>query len=443
MSSAARWAIRSLTAVLLSTALAWGGVALAPPAGADASLALTPEQGPPGTSVHVHGYGFEDCLTRRQSATGGGQRYPAQIDVTFADGSPVAAVADPDSGEFETDLGVPSDAAPGAYEVKAVCTAKGSGIRATAQFTVTPPAEPALLLEPGSAPGNTTVRATGSGFDACTGGTATLSWDGIPALEVDPDPAGIEQGGFTAEFDVPADTAAGGYTVTAQCGDDDTIRAEAPFTVEPGRGPSPPSTPDVALDPAEGPAGTSPVRMSGSGFDCREVDVLWDGGSMETVGVDDDGTFTAEFAVPADGAEDRHTVRAQCTDDAAAGAEAGFTVTAPGPNPTPNPTPDGTTTPVPTPEPDPDPDDTVPVGLVVGSSLLGAGLLAAAGLALLGRRPRGPRWVRGHVSARLRPLPAATAVTDTREDRGSGTRTVRLEPHADPGERTVTEEDRP
>ncbi|MEU6863926.1 hypothetical protein ABZ924_11720 [Streptomyces sp. NPDC046876] len=424
-----------MTAVLLGTAVAWGGVAVAPPARADASIELTPAEGPRGTSVHVHGYGFQNCLTSRQGATGGGRRYPAQIDVTFADGSPVPTQADLDSGEFETDVGVPSDAAPDRYEVKAVCTAKGSGIRATAQFTVTPPPEPALALEPESAPANTTVRATGSGFDACAGGTAVLSWDGSPGLEVEPDPAGIGQGGFTAEFDVPADTAAGDYTVTAQCVDDDTVNAVARFTVEAGPGPSPPSsTPRVALDPAEGPAGTSPVRVSGSGFDCREADVLWDGGSVETVSVDDDGTFATEFAVAAGEAEEQHTVRAQCADDAGVGDDEVFTVTAPGPGPVPPPTPN------PTPNPPPPPDGVVPIGLVVGASLLGVGLLAA-GLVLLGRRPRGPRWVRGHVSARLRPLPAATAVVDTRQDPGPGTRTVRLEPHADPGERTVTEEE--
>ncbi|MEU3774584.1 hypothetical protein AB0F11_15540 [Streptomyces sp. NPDC032472] len=428
-----------MTAVLLGTAVAWGSVAVAPPARADSSIELTPTQGPRGTSVHVHGYGFQDCLTSRQSATGGGRRYPAQIDVTFADGSPVPAQADPDSGEFETDVGVPPDASPDTYEVKAVCTAKGSGIRATAQFTVTPPPEPALALEPDSAPGNSTVRATGSGFDSCTSGTAALSWDGSPGLEVDPDPAGIEQGGFTAQFNVPAETAAGDYTVTAQCVDDDTIHAEASFTVEAGQGPSPPSTPHVALDPAEGPAGTSTVRVSGSGFDCREVDVLWDGGSMQDVSVDDDGTFATEFAVSADEAEEQHTVRAQCADDAGVGDDEVFTVTAPGPAPVPRPTPNPTS---PSPLPPP-PDGMVPIGLVVGASLLGVGLLAAAGVAFLGRRARGPRWVRGHVSARLRPLSAATAAVDTREDPGSVTRTVRLEPHADPGERTVTEEDGP
>ncbi|MER7466590.1 hypothetical protein [Streptomyces sp. NPDC097981] len=114
------------------------------------------------------------------------------------------------------------------------------------------------------------------------------------------------------------------------------------------------------------------------------------------------------------------------------------------PNPTlPNPTPSNPA-PIPNPTatspiPGPGPDDAVPVGLVVGSSLLGVALLAGLGGAFLTHRHRGPRWVHGHISSRLRPTAAATEVAEP-SDSGPPTHSVRLEPHPDPGDQTVEED---
>ncbi|MBW5483211.1 hypothetical protein [Streptomyces bambusae] len=357
MSSVVRWASRSLTAVLASTAIAWGGVAVPAPGPAPAATAVPapepyivpdPDHGPPGERVVVYGYGFQQCydppLPTSDDAAG---PTPRDIHVTWQGANPSIARADLDSGEFEADMTAPSDAAPGTYEVRAECV-------------------------------------------------------GIPA-----------------------------------------IHAEAWFTVDGGGSPSqPPATPDVTLDPTEGPAGTESVKVFGSGFTCPSVDVLWDGASVRTVDVGGDGSFATALDVATDAEPAEHTVRAQCTASAETGDEAGFTVVGPPPSepPTDSPSdsPDTSNTPD-TPD-TPDSVDAIPFGLVVGSSFLGVALLAIAGAVLLNHRPRGPRWVQQHVSARLRPTAGLTDVAEPYEGAGPGTRSVRLEPHADPGDLSVKED---
>ncbi|MFD7835492.1 hypothetical protein [Streptomyces sp. NPDC059761] len=439
------WAGRSLTAVLLSTAFAWGAPVAAPAAtspvqaAAAESITLDPSQGPPGSRVGVHGSGFSRC-TKTGLAPEPRPAEAAEIRVTWEGSDNPSVVKADAAGEFDTDVTVPSDASPGSYVVTALCTVN-SKLEATATFQVTPePGPTALALDPAEGAVQTSVTATGSGFGGCTAddgqaGTVTLSWDGNPLPDVTPAEVTVDGDAFTAEFAVPSDTDAADHTVTATCVGYEQISAEQRFTVTTAPGPQP----EVTLDPPALPFGGGSVTVSGSGFNCPEVALSWDGEEWDTVAPAEDGAFDTGFEVTPDTGGASYTVRAQCTDDPGVGAEAAFTVTGSGPVP-PTPTPPTPDPPTPTPDPTPDATPvTVPVGLVVGSSLLGAALLALAGSAFLSHRHRGPRWVHEHVSSRLRPAPAATDVAEPSET-GPPTRSVRLEPHPDPGDQTLKEE---
>ncbi|MFD4248059.1 hypothetical protein ACFWP3_41780 [Streptomyces sp. NPDC058525] len=365
MSAVVRWSVRSLTAVFLSAAVAWGSPVAAPPARAGA---------------------------------------PAP--------APVVAVAAP---------------------------------------------APSLVLSPAEGEAGTPVLVDGSGFAGCFGkrpGTVSLYWDD----EVPVGSAQMAQGeeGFTAEFAVPADASAGEHLVRAVCDRNDAYVATAAFTVVDGELPPPVGEPVVTVTPDQGRAGIAQPVLTGAGFDCPSVELLWDGGLLGSSEVSEEGTFEATLQISDTETAGDHALLVRCAGDPGRAAEASFTVTAPDPSVEPSPEPSATDTdPVPTPDPPtpapptPDPPTPVPpdpnansgsgpasVGWVVGSSLLGAGLLAAAGAAYLAHRQRGPRWVHEHVGTRLRPSPGSTGVS------GPPGHSVRLEPRADPGEQTVQEEDR-
>ncbi|MGW8781409.1 hypothetical protein ACWGNM_25600 [Streptomyces sp. NPDC055796] len=388
----------------------------------------------------MRGFGFGNCTTAgfvpepRPAEAG-------EIHVTWEGGGDPSVVTADAGGEFETEVTVPADAAAGSHEITALCTVN-SKLRATADFEVTANTGPTdLALEPAEGPVGTSVAVTGSGFDGCTtdsgeAGAVTLAWDGNPLPDVAPPETPVDGGAFTAEFAVPSDAQPSDHTVTATCAGDEQVSAEQSFTVTAAPGPRP----EVRLDPPSLPFGGGSVAVSGSGFNCPEVALSWEGEQWDTVTPAEDGTFDTGFEVTPDTGEASYTVRAECTDDPGAGAEAAFAVTGGGPVP-PTPTPPTPTPPTPTPNPTPEPTPgTVPVGFVVGSSLLGAALLALAGYAFLGHRHHGPRWVHDHVGSRLRPAPAATDVAEPSET-GPPTRSVRLEPHPDPGDRTLKEED--
>ncbi|MBT2545207.1 hypothetical protein J7E99_32015 [Streptomyces sp. ISL-44] len=439
MSAVVRWSGRSLTAVLLSTAVAWGSPVAAPPAQARAaaSIVLTPDQGSPGTPVVVSG----SCGSGPTANTAVGAR--DNIRVRWDD-SQVGATDSNADGAFELSFSVPDDASAGPHPVTVDCVYSVRST-ATATFTVAPLAVPALTLSPAEGPAGTPVRVDGSGFGSCPGklpGTVSLLWDGsaIGSAEV---ATGAD--GFTADITVPADATPEAHDVRAVCDRDDRIVATAPFTVDGGGSLPPDQDPVVTLVPDEGQAGTAQPLLSGSGFNCSSVDLLWDGGTLGSSEVSEAGTFETRVQVAADEPTGDHAMLVRCASDPGQAAEASFTVTAPGPSPEPETTgPGPTPSPVPSPVPPtpvpptltPGDQSSTPVGWVVGSSLLGVGLLAAAGAAMLSHRQRGPRWVHEHVSTRLRPSPGTTDVI------GPPGHSVRLEPRTDPGEQTVQEEDR-
>ncbi|MBD0741415.1 hypothetical protein BG418_07925 [Streptomyces sp. CBMA152] len=485
---------RSLTAVLLSTAVAWGtpvatagavgpvaAVASTSPVKAVAStyITLDPTQGAAGSRVGVHGYGFDNCHTypsypsypspsvvgpsSSASPSPSAEPTPGPIDVTWGNGGNPSVVTADAQGAFETDVTAPSDATPGTYDETARCTVD-SKLKATAQFTVTAKSGPATLaLDPGEGPVQTSVTVTGSGFENCPAngasgggqpGTVTLTWDGSPLAVDPPTELTVADGSFTAKASVPSDAdPTADHTVRAVCAGYPELAAEAHFKVtspspQPSPptppptplGPSPTSNPHLTLDPTSLSTSGGSVEASGSGFNCPQVELSGDGQAVETVDTAADGTFDAQLSVQADSAEGRHTVRAQCATQTDVADEAVFTVTGDGPVPSP-PTPNPTTiVPNPTPNPSPGLDNAVPVGMVVGSSLFGVALLAAVGSAFFIRHHRSRGWAQGHIRCRLRPTTAPTTEVAEPPDSGPPTHSVRLEPHADPGDQTVEED---
>ncbi|MGW2420142.1 hypothetical protein ACWC0C_12960 [Streptomyces sp. NPDC001709] len=239
-------------------------------------------------------------------------------------------------------------------------------------------------------------------------------------------------GTFDTGLNVSADAAPGGYPMAATCAHHRNVHAEATFTVLPadeGR-------PVLVLNPTAGEPGTA-VTATGSGFNCSKVDVVWDDNdtALAVTTVAGDGTFATDFQVPAGAPRATHTVRAACTPGSGTSAETGFTVTSVGPNTSGT---NGTGTPTPAPTTAPTPHST-PVAWVVAPSAFAAALLAlAAASVLLNHRHPGPRWVRKHISTQPRPG-VGTADLRKQADTGPATRTVRLEPHADPGDQSLNE----
>ncbi|WP_264201255.1 hypothetical protein [Streptomyces antimicrobicus] len=353
--------------------------------------------------------------------------------------------------------------------------------------------QPGLALSPAEGPAGSPLVAAGSGFEGCFSkhaGTVSLYWEGEPVGSAE---AARGADGFTADLTVPADEGPGEREVRAVCDRDDRFVATAYFTVVDSE-PSPPAEEAaVTLTPSEGEAGAAEPLASGSGFNCSNVDLLWDDEPLGSSEVSEEGTFEATLRIATDMPAGDHVLLARCTADPGTTAEATFTVTPtaatptdpdstdPAPNPPEPPDPTVPLPPdpnvpnppdpnVPNPPDPPDPPDpnvpdvdpadpdapdppdppdpnvpdvdlntdaggTVPVAWVVGPGLVGVGLLAAAGAALLAHRQRGPRWVHEHVRARLRPH------TPTTDVEGPPGHSVRLEPRPDPGEQTVREED--
>ncbi|WP_093781771.1 hypothetical protein [Streptomyces sp. yr375] len=256
-------------------------------------------------------------------------------------------------------------------------------------------------------------------------------------------------------FEVPDDDAFRAHTVGASCGN--KTYGTARFTLTP----APDRDPDIALDPTSGSSGTS-VTVTGSGFPCSEVSVSWDDGDELVTGakVSTEGDFEEDFDVPEGSSATTHTVRAACTQSADEYySDADFTVTgtesnspspgdssnggteSDGTNRESNGTGNGTTGAT-------DPGaiggtgggdgggTAMPVGWVVGPSVFGALLLLGLLSSLMNHRQRGPRWVRDHISTALRSGSAGSGTVELRErrDSDSANRTVRLEPHPDPGD---------
>ncbi|MEV6245963.1 hypothetical protein AB0M38_07125 [Streptomyces sp. NPDC051742] len=290
----------------------------------------------------------------------------------------------------------------------------------------------------------------GTGFEGCSAGTVYLHVVDGPEIA-----SGIpveENGDFSYTEPIPADTDPDTYTFRAECTDEPSLYADADLVVES------PGEPLLTLAEEEGVKGNN-VQVEGTGFRCSNVDLLWDGDEppLATAPVNETAAFVTEIPVPSDAEPGAHMVRAVCHDYPEQYSEASYEVTDEPGLTSPTPTDPGATDPnqaVPNPtnpnQTDPNPavppgttGGSTPVGWVVGPASLGGALaLAAAAAVYFGRLHRGPRWVRNHVRATLRPATGDTALIEHWSPGEAPTRSTRFDPHPDPGRQTLDEEDR-
>ncbi|MEU9480684.1 hypothetical protein [Streptomyces sp. NPDC048191] len=478
MSSAVRLLLRSLIAVLASIAIARTPTAFSAPAatGGSVSIVLSPSAGPSRTGVHV---GFASCVrttTGPTGPTGSGTTQPSPTPtgpttppstaaspgpagrgvharagpapgtITYLrwDGGDVPFTASVTDGTGSAEFRVPDGATVGPHSVTAGCDNGSVTVAGAGTFTVTPTSggsaspsahAPLIALEPSQGRPGASLQVYGAGFEGCVPsgkpGTVELSTNGQIHARVRVAPG---TGMFQTQLKVADDATPGDYPMVATCARHRDVQAKATFTVLPGDE----GRPVLMLDPAEGDARTA-LTATGSGFNCSKVEVLWDDDTpLAVTAVSRDGTFATDFQVPAGASRATHMVRAACTPGSGTSAGTQFTVTGAGPNTgggdggntggtgtggTGGGTGGGNTS--------------TPVGWVVGPSAFAAVLLAlAAGSILFSHRHPGPRWVRKHLRTAPRPA-AGTADLHQQSDTGSANRTVRLEPHPDPGDQNL------
>lgn len=194
-------------------------------------------------------------------------------------GSQVASSTANTGGSFSVSFVVPT-LGPGQYTVAA--TGQTSGASATTSFTITS-TNTAVSLSPAQGPPNTSVTATGTGFEA--GETVQVVFNGTAVGSAT---VGTN-GGFSATFTVP-NLAAGQYTVTAT-GQTSRGSATATFTING-------SAASLSLSASQGPPGTG-VTASGTGFTPGEtIQITVNGASLGTAQADQNGNFTTSVQVP-------------------------------------------------------------------------------------------------------------------------------------------------
>jgi hypothetical protein len=210
----------------------------------DAAVALTPVQGPVGSSAMLTGTGFTSLgsvtVAFASAPLTFGSCSPGTL---LPDGTTITATA---SGGFACTFTVPSSSV-GAHTVQA--TDAGTGQMPTATYTVT---TPKITLNPNQGPNGVSVVVSGTGFTpgmtitTGIGPGATMGSCGVPVSGT---------GAFTCPT-TPVTGMTGSYTVTATGSDGGLDNATALFTIK---------TESLTLAPAQGPSGAT-ITASGNGF---------------------------------------------------------------------------------------------------------------------------------------------------------------------------------
>ncbi len=368
------------------------------------SLALSPEQGGPGTRVKATASGLGACLGGSANTISwqwdGG---PLQTSPAQTDGSIVT---------FE----VPADASPtDGHTVTASCGAQS----ATAPFAVTAIAKPALTLDESQGLRGSKLTANGTGFD-CGDDRVQILWDGKTPLGDGP------SGTFAAQLTIPEDASISQHTVVATCQNHADVTDSQPFAVtKDTTGVEVEAAPaSLAVEPSRGGAGLD-VHVVGHRFACTEsriVELSWDDQPLATSTSEASGDLDTSISVPANAEAGSHLVRASCS--AGSGiATAGFTVIVTGTRPE--------TTPPPPPPPPP------PWGIAGWVVLVIVAVLAVVAYRHW-RKPRAQPTPRVYATVSSASGPPLVTTRET-PARGEVTHALRLQVHADLGTESISE----
>jgi hypothetical protein len=232
-------------------------------------LTVTPDNGPPGMTVTVEGRGFA-------SNEDGIELFYYLADSYETVDSGIIADA---KGSWETSFQVPTSTR-GEHKLDAQGAISQLYDVEGATFQVTA----GISLDKSMGFVDDTVTMTGSRFAAGERGIQIL-FDGQAVVT---DIKANSQGEWEASFDVP-EMPTGEYTVTAE--GDQTRKEDVGglgFEIEP----------DIVLSPTQGHVGTN-LTVTGHGFVASEdVNIMYDGGTIETAETNDQGSFEISFRAP-------------------------------------------------------------------------------------------------------------------------------------------------
>ncbi|MFC5823812.1 FGLLP motif-containing membrane protein [Nonomuraea insulae] len=316
------------------------------------SMTASPTQGQVSTWVRVTGSGFP-CASATLRWEGDPARWPVEVR----------------KGTFSRAITVPIDSRYGDRRITGEC----EGTTVSRLFLVRA-RTPSLDVVPTNPLAGTEVTVSGSRFDCGEGsglpGPVTITL-GSRTADAEADGSGAFHQRMPAT--ATATAASGPVAVAARCRNAPDRAAQTSLTVRPpaprdsasppapgdsasppaSRDPKPttvPSTPTrtspqnstperTATPPQEsGPPAIelmwdrgqpgAPLPVSGTGFGCRDVQVLWDGGVVTSAPVHDE-RFLRDLRVPATASSGSHVITARCTSAPSIAAGAVFTAYTP------------------------------------------------------------------------------------------------------------------
>ena len=225
-------------------------------------ITLDSEEGVVGTKVEISGEGFDN----REDIT---VEYDGdEVDIEDGDTDTNS------SGDFESIILIPENTA-GAHTITVI--GDDSKIDASAEFTT----KPQITIAPASGTTGETVTVNGTGF----GDQVDFSIF-FADVEIVADETTNRKGSFEVTFVVPS-KAVGSYDVEAE--DEDGNSYKVTFTT---------AASSVSLSSTSGDVG-SQVTVSGTGFQVsKPITITFDNTVVDTVASDEQGKFTATFAVP-------------------------------------------------------------------------------------------------------------------------------------------------
>lgn len=293
----------------------------------ETSLALSLQQGGPGTQVTITAVGYGPCLDPPPDVTetlSGSPVFSLQWDHKAVDLSQASL----EGRNVVAHYTVPDEASAGdasvtvtvscSFEFKVRSKVESKVVQNDATFTViAPKKDPTLTLDTPAGHRGAQITASGADFACGPSESVQLFWDGTGDALTEPQPHA-----FSVKLTVPEATSIGGHTVVARCQDHSTIIASRPLEVTEVEPPVVTPPPTLAVQPTSGHPG-DPMRIIGERFDCTDhagtVELRWDDDtSLATPPVDAAGHFETSAPVPSDADARGHSVHAACADKSVA-----------------------------------------------------------------------------------------------------------------------------